>query len=271
MHWFKVSLLVTFLLLHVQTSAKGVNTGIELKLLTSSVPFFSMLGEPGKLAGYSIDLNKAILKNAGYDVTVEKLPWARVLKQSENHEYSAISAIVRTPEREDLFFWITPISINPIAIYTLNTPSTMVDSLESASQLGRIGVLRGDYRHQILDNEFTNEIMAFNQWAVAIRSLLKGRTKSLFFSDMGLTLTCIDANLDCSPIKRAFVYDEAISYLAVRRKDKLQPVYQALKKSAEEFKASPDFVALTALYLNSNHPAAKFLEVSDGIIRTKSQ
>ena len=270
-HIIKRSLLTVVLLSSTFVYAIGVQPNIELELLTSPVPFFSMMDDHTTLDGYSIDLNKAILKNAGYQAKVESLPWARVLKRSENNRLSVISALVRTPERENAFFWITPISVNAVAIYTLDTVNHKIESIEDVSQLGSIAVLRDDYRHQILRDKHADTTIAFNQWSVAIRSLLKGRTKSLFFSDMGLILTCIDSQLDCSSIKRVFTYKKSVSYLALKKSDDLVPVSNALKASAEEFKTSLAFKELVSRYLNSEHPAANYLEVNDGVIGVSAQ
>lgn len=263
-------LFIGFLLPTTSLIAKDMSSTNELTLLTNPVSFFSMMDSSSALEGYSISLNKAILKNAGYTVSVESLPWARVLKRSEDLQSSIISAIARTPEREDSFFWITPISTSNIGIYMLKVHSGVVNSVEEASGWGSIAVLRGDYRHQFLKSQNTTNVMTFNRWPVAIQSLLIGRTASLFFSDLGLVLTCAEAQLNCSSIKRVFIHDQSVSYLALRKRKELEPVYHALKASAEEFKASAAFEQLTYLYLNSKHPAAQYLEIHEGIVRIKS-
>ena len=219
--------------------------------------------------GYSIDLNKAILETAGFKVVIESLPWARVLKRSKDKALSVISAIVRTPEREEDFFWITPISVNAISIYTMGSPAHRIHSLEDASLLGNIAVLRGDYRHQILNQQLADKTLAFNQWSVAIKALLRGRTQSLFFSDMGLILTCINNNLDCEAIQQAYTYRQSTSYLALRKTPQTEPIHQVLKQAAKEFKSSKDFKELVDHYLRGNHPAAKYLTMHEGAIHVR--
>lgn len=269
-HINKILMLAALLLPSVFATAQGSHSEIELKLLTNPQPFFSMIEEEQELQGYSIELNRAILQNAGYQLTVESLPWARVLKRSQDHQLSVISALARTPAREDSYYWVTPISLNHIGIYTLDTRAHSIESIEGAAKWGSIAVLRDDYRHQILSDRNIENIMAFNRWPVAIQSLLRGRSTSLFFSDMGIILTCADQRLDCSSIKRIYTYDRSVSYLALKKNNALEPVYIALKKSAEEFKQSLAFEKLIDRYLNGAHPAAKFLEIKDGIIQIKS-
>ena len=112
--------------------------------------------------------------------------------------------------------------------------------------------------------------MAFNNWPVAIHSLLKHRTKSLFFSDMGLVLTCLDANINCTSIERIHTYKNAVSYIAVRKTETLKPVYEALKNAAEQFKQSNEFNAMVASYLNQSDDTAKLMTVENGIVSVKS-
>jgi hypothetical protein len=61
-----------------------------------------------------------------------------------------------------------------------------------------VGVLRGDYRADILRSHGVKDVVEHNTWEQAIGAVLKGRVSSIFFSELGVSVTCKFAGFDCA-------------------------------------------------------------------------
>lgn len=153
----------------------------KLTLYANPLAFFSTIDEQGINGGYSVELSHQILSKAGLSANTVALPWARIMQQSSSDDWSLITGMVRTPERENNYHWITPISRNPVALYGLRGSYPKIHSLEEINQFESVAVLRDDYRQTMLDQVNANNIVAFNTWQQAIGSLLKMRVQGLFF------------------------------------------------------------------------------------------
>lgn len=260
MKWWLILLSFTSVLSAAEVADEVVT------LYTNPLAFFSTTDEMGNSTGYSVDLSKAIIQKAHLKSRVIALPWARIIKVSAAVDLSLITGMVRTPEREDLYHWITPISRNPVALYTLNHNSKLLDSLEDIDRYETVAVLRDDYRQNILDNAHAQNVVTFNTWQQAIGSLLKERVDSLFFSDMGVALLCLNENLNCADIRKVYVHQTAVSYLAMRKSTVSQPYADRLIEAAKEYKNSPEFLQMAASYLTQRDPMANSMVLLDGVI-----
>jgi ABC-type amino acid transport substrate-binding protein len=187
-------------------------------LLTNPTPIFSEQQKNGRMSGYAVEYAKSVFQLAGYKPTVTPLPFARLIKQINKSEPVVALGIVRTPEREDDFFWIAPITANVIDVFSIaddslnsnflttnaeNTISQGADYQKKAKQAGfdklkSVGVLRGDYRADILRSHGVKDVVEHNTWEQAIGAVLKGRVSSIFFSELGVSVTCKFAGFDCA-------------------------------------------------------------------------
>lgn len=254
------------LLMVMHSFGQAVAAEDALILYTNPLAFFSTSDEMGQPAGYSVELSKGVIQKAHMDAQIMALPWARIIKLSQQNELSLITGMVRTPEREDNYHWITPISRNPVALYTLRGNKRRPKSLDEVNQYESVAVLRDDYRQTILDNADAANVVTFNTWQQAIGSLLKERVESLFFSDMGVALMCLDSHLNCEDIHRVFVHQTAVSYLAMRKTSLSQPYADRLFKAAQEYKNSTEFLQMAASHLSQRDPMANSMVLLDGMI-----
>lgn len=238
----------------------------SVTLYTNPLAFFSTTTELGEHAGYSVELSTAILTRAGINANITALPWARIIKTSATDELSLITGMVRTPEREENYHWITPISRNPVAMYALRGRYKSIDSLAQVNQFESVAVLRDDYRQTILDDIKATNTVAFNTWQQAIGSLLKERVQGLFFSDMGMALVCARNQFNCSDVQKVFTHQTAVSYLVMRKTDRSGPYAEKLIAAAKEYKNSNAFLHMAAKHLSGPGPVAHSMVLLDGII-----
>ena len=242
-----------------------------LKLLTSPSPVFSEIQNDGRVSGYSVEYARCVFHMAGYNPTVTPLPFARLLKQLNENELVVTTGLVRTPEREDDFYWIAPMSANVIAIFSLqdeplNPDAKNTDYLNDV-KLGRldklksVAVLRGDYRADILRQHGVKNIVEFNSWEQALKAVLKGRVSSVFVSELGVSVTCKSAGFDCKSLKKIYTHDIRFSYLAMLKTDKNREHALKLANAAEQFIKTRIFSQLVDQWL----PKLQLLEANTNV------
>ena len=237
-----------------------------LDLLTAPLPIFSEQQEDGRIAGYSIEYAQSIFRLAGYEPEVTALPFARLYQQMQSEKPAVATGIGRTPEREDEFFWIAPMTANVIGIFAVVDKSKRTKAHDSLESLNSVGVLRGDYRADILRDKGVQNIAEFNSWEQAIKALIAGRIESLFFSELGFSVTCKTAKLDCSTIKKTYTHQVLFSYLAMPKTDQNREHAIKLANAAERFLKSRTFNQLTARWLPQLQLMGDSVSVSDGVI-----
>lgn len=242
----------------------------SILLLTNPAPFFSTSDKTGQPGGYSVELGKGILREAGYEPVTIALPWARLMRWSAKHKGHLISDLARTSAREHLYHWITPVTRNPIAIYASRSDIAPLESLTDLAKLGSIAVLRDDYRVNILHRAKVSNVIAFNTWPQAVGSLIKGRVDSLFLSDLGLILTCFEHNLDCSQIHKVYDYQLSDIYLAMPKTSTSAQTASKLINAAQKYKASSAFQQMAKEHLSENATTSHAMSLKEGVITIDS-
>lgn len=237
-----------------------------IKVYTNPLPFFSEIDQQDNPAGYSIELARMVTEKAGYRPDIEALPWARILLTADSQLQALILGLVRTPEREDDYHWITPISRNYVAIYVAKKPAFPIVSFKTLDKFGMVAVLRDDYRQQILIENDVANMVTFNTWQQALGSLVKGRVDSVFFSDLGVILTCAQAKLNCTSLQRVMLHDETVSYIAMPKQAYTDNTAMLLKAAALEIKKQPVFKEMWQTSLKKHTSIANAMELVDGVV-----
>jgi polar amino acid transport system substrate-binding protein len=73
----------------------------------------------GSLTGYSTELLKAVLLEAGIDAKYTALSWSRAYQHTTTEANTLLYTTTRTPERENLFDWIGPIGVRKLWLFKL--------------------------------------------------------------------------------------------------------------------------------------------------------
>lgn len=247
-----------------------------IELLTSPLPIFSEKQNDGRMTGYSVEYARSVFQLAGYTSTVTPLPFARLIKQMNKSTLVVATGIGRTPEREDDFFWIAPMTANVIGVFSvidkpLNTNSQNADhqkntKLDGLKNLKSVAVLRGDYRVGILRTHGVQEIVEFNSWEQAISAILKGRVASIFFSELGISVTCKLADFDCTSLTKTYTYDVQFSYMAMLKTDQNREHALTLANAAEQFITTSVFDQLVEQWLPKLQLIEANVSVTEGVI-----
>lgn len=133
--WRALALLCAALLLHGSASARKL-----VLAATEYPPYYSETLERG---GPVAELTVAALREAGFEVELRFMPWARALKLGEQGRVDGLVGVWRSPEREASFFYSDPVISNRIVLCRLagRAPArfTGFDALRPYT----VGVVRG--------------------------------------------------------------------------------------------------------------------------------
>ncbi|MDP5041600.1 MAG: transporter substrate-binding domain-containing protein [Paraglaciecola sp.] len=215
-------------------------------VITSIEPPFSQLDSRGHLTGLTIDTVKGILREAGIEQEILVAPWERVFKEAQSKSNVLLFSIARLPERENDFFWISPLTNNIVGIFSLN--GQFVSDIEQLERNEKYAVLDGDYRIDVLQQAGINNIVKLQNWGQGVTALVNGEVKNVFLSSIGIQYFCHQLNLDCSQVKQRFVYRQVTSYLALSKGSDMEMVTKLIE-AAENYKRSAQYSQITQQWL----------------------
>ncbi len=238
----------------------------RLKVLTSNSPFFSEVDSRGVVSGFTVSLVKGVLATAGIEADFEFLPFANLLDALSNKQPDVVSVLARTTERENNYYWITPITANPVALFVKSNSAYANKEGLLLRDIASISVLGGDYREEVLQQHEVNKIISTESWGEAIRSTLSGDTDGVFFSQMGLALVCKQQQLDCSQFVKVLLWDTAYSYMVLPKTQENSELAATLTVAASEYKASAEYRKLIRRTVPELKKHLPDVNVEEGII-----
>ncbi|MEW9798566.1 substrate-binding periplasmic protein [Alteromonas sp. CYL-A6] len=236
----------------------------DLWVLADQVPFFSEQASDGTVTGYAAELVKAILNEAGIEKPILSTPWERIVRESSKPNLLAFS-VARTPERESLYYWITPITRNMHALYGINGQRYV--SLNAVPREARIGVLAGDYREAVA-KEAGFDVTAFDSWEAATLAMLNGEIDYVFGSRGGVTTACRSLIADCSDVMLVAEYRIISLYLVLSRNGTEPLLAKVLQDAADRVKHSAAFAQWSASWSEKLWRANGLTHhIKDGVIQ----
>ena len=125
----------------------GVAQAVDVVAYTEETPPYHYL-EKGQVVGVTADLLRAACERAAIYCRIELLPWARAQALTRLTPNSVLFSLVRTPEREDNYIWLSPITTEALWVYG-RPDSPPVHSVADLSTV-RIGVVNGSASNAIL-------------------------------------------------------------------------------------------------------------------------
>lgn len=146
--------------------------------------------ENGDVTGLDIELTTAILKAAGCEVTVVRMPWKRHLKAIEMGAIDLAAGASRTPLREHFAHFTEAYRTENVALFVRDKDLNKHRSSDLKALFAegfRLGITRGNYYGEAFEalanqQEIQPQIQAVNNYVLNYNKLLKGRIDG-FLSD----------------------------------------------------------------------------------------
>ena len=238
----------------------------KLWVLTNLEPPFSQQNDRGQFEGLVIDIANDILQEAEIQQQILAAPWERVLKEASSKANVMLFALARTPEREEQFHWLTPLTAMIVGVFSLAEPVKIAKQLGDLNLTESIAVLDGDFRQKLLQQAGASNIVVLKNWTQGTDMLLKGDVRNLFMSSIGMQLTCQRLQRDCSHVKPILIYQQVTSYIALSKGTDVTTI-AALTLAANRYKQSQKFAQTVSkwisIYLERD---GLFMHLDNGVI-----
>jgi polar amino acid transport system substrate-binding protein len=164
--------LIRFCLLFLALA--GQASAAKLFLTTEVYPPYNLQASDGSVAGVYIDQLKIVLEETGTDYEVAVMPWARAIALATTQAMHCVFATARTPEREKLFKWVSPIHSDRNILVARHNADIDVSSLEGAKKY-RVGTQRGDYTETLLETLGFPHVDVGADFQITLHKLKAGR------------------------------------------------------------------------------------------------
>ncbi|WP_165399284.1 transporter substrate-binding domain-containing protein [Alteromonas sp. KUL49] len=230
-------LILCILLSLITLQAHGNASAQGQPVLVSPLPVFAEGDE-----GFYYSAVRGILEEADLTPEFLTLSFSERLIHAQQKNNTLTAGIVRTPEREDQYYWITPLTANYVSFFT--TTSALVEN-KVLSPRANVGIVKGDFREHIaMENTTEAQRVFYPDWAAVVEGILAKEVDGTFFNAAGLKLICEQATLDCSSIVSTEQYGLFYGYLALPRTPENAALAERLSLAAPEYKSKAEFSQL---------------------------
>lgn len=127
-----------------------------LDITTEDNAPFNYLDANRKVTGISTEIVQELGRRAGIPMKIQVTPWTRAYQAAMDSADTCVYSTVRLPEREALFKWVGPISVNKWTLFAKSDFNKRLDTLDDARSY-RIGGVSMDAKAMYLKSlGFTN-------------------------------------------------------------------------------------------------------------------
>ncbi|SNY55698.1 amino acid ABC transporter substrate-binding protein, PAAT family [Arsukibacterium tuosuense] len=228
-------------LLLTASECKAQDVGHVQVVTELSPPHQTMVA--GQIGGYSTQLVKAILQQAGVSASIEMYPWARAYKMALQQPDTLIYNMARTAQREQLFQWIGPVASYRLGFVKLaHRQDIQLKALADARRYS-IAVQRHDVAENFLKkNGFgqPGQLVLAADISESWQLLLHGKVDLIIDDPMALTAMAGHFNVEPEYVEFAFAIAplQQQTYLAANKAmsaqliDALQQAHKQVAESA---------------------------------------
>lgn len=193
----------------------GAGRAAELKVYTEeSAPYH--FTRDGKVVGIATDLLKLACKRARIHCEIHMVPWARAYAQTRSTPNTLIYSMVRNPEREQDFLWISPIATETMWLYG-RPDSPPIKALADLKTM-RTGAINGSSGAALLQSAGVpaSAIDLANSTELNFRKLEADRIQFLVSTESRMQTELTRFQLPF-PLAKRLKLQEATSYYAMNR------------------------------------------------------
>lgn len=141
----------------------------------------------GQVTGLAVEITREIMRRLDIQAPIEVLSWARAYHITQEQPDVLLLTVTRTPEREQRFIWLAPIAANNWLLIARRRSGLVVNSLDDARRIRRIGVYRDAALHEHLkDLGFTNLDVSTDN-IQNFKKLFAGRVDAVLINGLNLS------------------------------------------------------------------------------------
>jgi polar amino acid transport system substrate-binding protein len=193
--WLQVVILV-FL-------SPGMLHSASLQILTEDLPPLNYV-KNGALVGPSVEMVQEIQRRIGSTEEIQVYPWARAYQIAQKEENVVLFGMSHTPSRENKFKWVGPLATKRDILVAKKGSNLVINSLEDAKKVRRIGVLRDDTKEEFLEMHGFSNLERVSDERKNAQKLMLGRIDLWVFKKPGLKTVCELAGVDYDAVEEVF-------------------------------------------------------------------
>ncbi len=136
----------------ISFQTRALSALAHIKVVTEEFPPYNHSDPNGVIVGHATGVVHDILSRSNLNYTLHIYPWKRSYQYALTEPNTLIYSILRTPQRESLFYWFCP--LNPklkMHFYSKANHAINASTMEEALQY-RIGVVQGSYEHRVMND-----------------------------------------------------------------------------------------------------------------------
>ncbi|MBF0205376.1 MAG: transporter substrate-binding domain-containing protein [Oligoflexia bacterium] len=197
---------------------------MALQVLTEDAPPLNYVKD-GKPAGVAVELVMEIQKRINSIETIGVVPWARGYKMALEETDVALFSTTRTPEREDLFYWVGPLATkNWVFMKMKDNKSLVIKSLDDAKKVKAIGTYKDDAKDQFLKKQDFKNLESIVSDDQNAEKLEKGRIDLWITGQDDCVSYVKKAGLDIAKFEVAYEVQKKELYVVFSKKTDLNIV-----------------------------------------------
>jgi polar amino acid transport system substrate-binding protein len=189
----------------------------ELTILTENLPPLNYIKD-GILVGPSVEIVKEIQRRVGSHEQIKVFPWARAYKMALEDENVVLFGMTHTKVRKDKFKWVGPLATKRDILVAKKGSGIIINSLEDAKKVKRIGTLRDDTRERLLKSHGFTNLEPVSDEQKNAQKLVLGRIDLWTYKKPGLRTVCELAGVDHNEIEEVYHLREIELMIAFSKK-----------------------------------------------------
>ena len=189
----------------------------ELTILTENLPPLNYV-DNGELIGSSVEIVKAIQKKVGSLEQIQVYPWSRAYKMALEEKNVILFGMTYTKVRHDKFKWVGPLATKRDILVAKKGSGIIIDSLEDAKKVNRIGTLRDDTRGRLLESHGFKNLEPVSDEQLNAKKLALGRIDLWAYKIPGMRTVCDLAGADYTKFEEVYHLREIELMIAFSKK-----------------------------------------------------
>lgn len=171
-----------------------------------------------KVWGVAPEVVAEIQKLVGDNSDLKATPWLRAYEATQAQPDHAIFAIVRIPQRENLFKWVGPVFGEGDYFFKRKGSFIEVNSIVDAKKVPRIAVRKDGYTHQSLASNGFENLDVGPTYDSSYKKLVDRRVDLVLMGERTYYYMVKKAGLNPDMFERTnFKYNESAAWLAFSR------------------------------------------------------
>jgi signal transduction histidine kinase/ABC-type amino acid transport substrate-binding protein/ActR/RegA family two-component response regulator len=140
----------------------------------AAYPPYSFIDSANNLAGYNVEVSRAVARATGLDVVVRMAPWSQLRADLEAGRIDAICGMYYSPQRDEKVDFTQPFAVIHHAIFAGPDMPPIKDISELAGR--RLAVMRGDIMHDYaVSVGFEEQLVQHETLPGALRTVEEGK------------------------------------------------------------------------------------------------